>query len=545
MKTLHDLLAPLAGLTDRNLVVSDRRGRRHLMRSWAEVYSRSLCSGQSLLAGGCEPGDHVFLQLPNSSQLIEGFLGAIAVGLRPCCLASPRALGGLDTFRERMRLLLERFPRSRLVAFPEVGDAAGVRYLPPLEDFAGTPAMAPPALAPPEDVDPEAIAFIQLTSGATCHPKAVRISHRALLANVRNLREASESRHDDSIVTWLPFYHDMGLVGMLLFAIGLRADLHVLQPETFLARPRTWLRVISDIPGWVTSSAPNFGYQHCVQRIPADHVASLDLSRWRIAGCGAERVRATTLDAFTEHFAPAGFNPESFVPCYGMAEMTLAVTCGPGKAIPVVHDGNVSCGRPIPETEVVIRDPDGSPLADCQQGVVTIQSSSLCSGYVSTEPEANDGITFREGWLYTGDRGYLLDGELYITGRYKDLIIVDGVSIDPDEIEAIAEDRGHVAGGRSVAFSVDLDGRDRVVLVVEAGGADAETFAGWNRKIGDGVARIFGFNLYDMVFVRRGSINKSSSGKVQRAKLRERYRQGTLETLWRQRYQCVEGAARC
>ncbi len=247
-------------------------------------------------------------------------------------------------------------------------------------------------------------------------------------------------------------------------------------------------------------------------------------------------MRPETLDDFAAHFAPAGFNQESFVPCYGMAEAILAVTFGSGGELPVIHDGNVSCGRPIPETEVVIRDPDNNSVADCQQGEVTVRSPSLCSGYLAIGEDSRDeyGTEIRDGWLHTGDRGYLRHGELYITGRYKDLIIVDGVNIDPDEIEMIGEAVVGGVGNRSGAFSVEVEGRERVVLVNESADKADEVLREWSHEIGDRVAQLFGFRLLDLVFVRRGGMNKTSSGKVQRAILRSQYEADELEILWRQ-----------
>ncbi len=406
MQTILDLIARVEGLSDRGVRVYDRRGRPRERHSWAEVCRRSRATGAGFLAAGCEPGGHVFLQLPNSFELIEGFLGAVAVGLTPCCLAPPRALGGLDAFRERMRHLLGAFPNSLLVAQPDIGDAAGTPFIPPPDpEHEGAIEVRTP--------DPESLAFIQLTSGSTLLPKAVRITHRALVANSAGICASGRGSGADTFLSWLPLYHDMGLVGSLFCALYLTSDLHLMQPESFLASPRTWLRAISELPGPTASMAPNFAYQTCVQKIPAEAVAELDLSRWRNAGCGAERVRAATLDAFAERFAPAGFRKESFVPCYGLAEATLAVTYGHGERIPPVDDGNVSCGRPIAETEIAIRDRDGKPLGEGEQGEVTVRSPSLCSGYAGGFHPS----PIRDGWLYTGDRGYLRQGELYITGR--------------------------------------------------------------------------------------------------------------------------------
>ncbi len=531
MGTVLDLIAAAGDLPGRGVLVYDRRGREAGRRSYWDLVRRARATGAGYLASGLEPGGHVFLQLPNSLELVEGFLGAILVGLAPCCVAPPRALGGIQTFRQRIRVLLEQFPGARLVAQQDLGEAAEVPFLLPPTPETGGNDKTPTGT--PHHVDAESMAFLQLTSGSTRRPRAVRISHRALLANVRDICASGRGDAADSFVTWLPLYHDMGLVGSLFSALALGSNLHLMQPETFVARPRLWLQAISDVPGETISTAPNFAFQLCVDRIGASEIPGLDLSRWRLAGCGAERVRPETLDAFAARFEAAGFRKESFVPCYGMAETTLAVTFGAGDRIPRVHDGNVSCGSPIPNTKVVIRDSDGSPLPEGVQGEITVQSESLCSGYAGDT--APDQGPIRDGWLHTGDRGYLRDGELYVTGRYKDLIIIDGTNIDPDEIEVIADETVGSAGGRSGAFSIEVGGRERVVLVSETAPRPGDVLQAWNRKIGDRVAKLFGFRLYDMVFVRRGGLSKTSSGKVQRGRLRERYEQRELESLWRQR----------
>ena len=238
MATILDLIARAENVTERQVIVYNRRGRQLEARSWAEVCHRARATGRLFLDGGLQPGDHVFLQLSNSFALIEGFLGAIAAGLVPCCLAPPRALGGLDIFRERLRALLGHFPRALLVAQPEVGEAAGVLYSAP-PDLTGNDALVPLAA-----VDAETVAFIQLTSGSTWQPKAVCITHRALVANVRNTIIASQSTASDCHVSWLPLYHDMGLVGNLLAALLLTCELRLMQPETFLARPKTLYRLL-------------------------------------------------------------------------------------------------------------------------------------------------------------------------------------------------------------------------------------------------------------------------------------------------------------
>ena len=319
----------------------------------------------------------------------------------------------------------------------------------------------------------------------------------------------------------------MGLVGMLWSALVNGSSIHLFRPDTFAARPLIWLQTLAQVDGQGVTTAPNFAYQHCVHQVSADQVATLDLSRWTVAGCGAERVRPETLEAFAEHFAPAGFRPEAFVPCYGMAETTLAVTFDHRDRPPRVFDDQVSCGRPLDRTEVVIRDPEGQPVRDGEQGEITVRGPGLFSGY--TDRDVPSPVV--DGWLHTGDLGFLDDGELFVTGRLKDLIILDGQNLDPSEVEGVADDLVRTRGGRCASFSVEADGRERVVLCVEVARRDAESLAAWTEQIDSGVASLVGLRLHDLVFVPRGHLPATSSGKVRRHEVRRLYERGELPRI--------------
>ena len=529
MKTVLDLIENLGQETEHGITEHDRRGKPVVTRTYAEVVERARAIGAAFLEAGVEPGTPVFLQLPNGLQLVESFLGAVLAGALPCCLAPPRALGGIEAFQARIAGLFSAFPSARLVADEETGQRCGQAYMLPPEPAAG-------ASCPPREADPEDVAFLQLTSGTTQAPRGVQISHRALLGNLDGICHGGRRKPIDAYVSWLPLYHDMGLVGLLFCALYTRSPLKLFRPETFVARPLTWLKAISDFKGRrVISTAPNFAYQHCVNALPPEKLEGqgLDLSNWRLAGCGAERVRPETLQAFNASFRPHGFPSNAFLPCYGMAEATLAVTFTLLDGEPRVVDGHVSCGWPVRNTEVVIRDAEGNPQPDGVDGEITVRGPGLCSGYTG---DANVPQPVRDGWLHTGDRGHLRDGELFVTGRYKDLIIVEGHNIDPDEIEFHGDQVVQLPGCRSGAFAVDVEGRERAVLVVETSGKEpAEQLPAWADEIGSRVANALGFKLYDLAFVRRGGLPTTSSGKVQRSKLRERYLADELTILWQQR----------
>lgn len=522
--TLIQALRALEG-SERLLGVYDRRGKKRTDRPYAEVVARARGWATWLEQQGVRPGEVVFLCLQTSHDLLEAFFGAVVLGALPCCLALPRAVGGLDVFRRRLALLAERFPGGTLIAAPDVAAEAGRPALTPPESLDGL------ALAPLAPVDPGALCYVQLTSGSTRAPKAVAISHANLAANAHGIFRAGGGGSHETFVSWLPLYHDMGLVGIVFTALFHGADLVLMPPETFVGTPLKWLEALSEPRAEVITSAPNFGYQWCVDRIGADKLRGLDLSRWRIACCGAEMVRPETLRAFTARFAPFGFREGAFIPCYGMAETTLAVTfCPPGRA-PLLRDGRVSCGPPIEGLEVEVRDPaSGAPLPDGVEGEVCARGSSLFQGYF-LDPEATAAVV-REGWFHTGDLGYLADGELYVTGRLKDLIILDGVNVAPHELEWIGEELLPCEGGRAAAFSVEPAGREVPVLVVEVRAVPEPALL---EEVERRVAADLGAPLFDLVLVRRGSLPKTSSGKVQRGEVRRRYQQGTLEQLWARR----------
>jgi acyl-CoA synthetase (AMP-forming)/AMP-acid ligase II len=334
----------------------------------------------------------------------------------------------------------------------------------------------------------------------------------------------------------------MGLIGCLMLPLLCGLDTWMLRPETFLARPRLWLEHLGS-HGGSFAPAPNFGYQLCVERIPADKREGLDLGAWRAALTGAEMVRPETTAAFSAAFEPHGFRPEVFRPCYGLAEGTLAVTFdvkGSGvRTLPAPRGTDagfamtevVSIGVPIRDTRIRIAAPDDSDLPEGEIGEVHIKGPGVFRGYYG-DPEAT-AATLRDGWFATGDLGFLQGGELYLTGRTKDLLIVHGHNIMPDEIERVADS---VTGGggllRSAACSVARGAAgEQAVVVVEIADSDPERLAEIGREIRIRIGRAMGLPLADLAFVRRGRIPRTTSGKMQRGELRQRYLDGTLERL--------------
>ncbi|MFQ5350560.1 MAG: AMP-binding protein, partial [Thermoanaerobaculia bacterium] len=414
----------------------------------------------------------------------------------------------------------------------------------PAQIAAVTPASFMRAPAAPEDT-----AFLQLTSGSTGFPRAVQITHGGALHNARALDVNIAAPHRDSCrgfidhwASWVPLHHDMGLITNLTLMLN-GIDLDLMPPEAFLGRPRRWLELLST-GGRSVATAPNFGYQLCIDRLRDEDLEGLDLDRWQAAFSAAEMVRPETVAGFVDRFGGCGFRSESYRPCYGLAEATLVVAIdqagrGP-RTLPVpagVSDSGVELrevfclGEPVIDTRIRITAPDGSVLPEGTVGEVGIQGPSVFSGYFN-DPEATS-ETLVDGWLRTGDLGFMASGELYLTGRLKDLLIVRGENIMPHELEWLAESAsGGGALERAAAFSLSRGGHgEEVVLVLESSDKDPAALAPMLRDLKVEIGREFGLVLADLVPVRRGQIPKTTSGKVQRGAVRDLYLAGELARL--------------
>ena len=410
---------------------------------------------------------------------------------------------------------------------------------------------------PSHAVDLQAPAVIQYTSGSTSDPKGVVISHGALTRHCLQLAQEIGITQSDSWLSWLPPFHDMGLVGGILTPLCAGRELTLMSPTTFLRRPADWLRAMSRL-GATISGGPNFAFELCVRRVTESQCQGLDLSRWRYACCGSERVRPDTLDRFAEKFERLGFRRASFAPCYGLAEAVLAVTMRPRESSPrelqvdaaSLHDGRVQCprpgasqvrlvssGRPIAGRGVTIVNREASAAVDSDRvGEIWVAASDVAHGYWDKPDLSNNTFRARLGagddvYLRTGDLGFVHDGELFVTGRCKDLIILGGVNHYPEDLEASAGSCLPALINTTAAFSIEQSDEERLVVVQETDATTATALQPIEAAVRDAVAKMHDVYVSDVVLVPLGSIPKTSSGKIQRALCRERYLDHSLRRL--------------
>ncbi|HEY0555080.1 MAG TPA: fatty acyl-AMP ligase [Thermoanaerobaculia bacterium] len=523
---------------------------------WAEVRERAFAVCGALRSLGLRRGDRVALIFPTGIEFFEAFFGALLAGAVPVPLYPPVRLGRMAEYVHRTARLLSR-SGSRLVladsrvrrilgeAIAEAAPELGCRTLPELAaELPRDSGDLEPAAAPSD------LGLIQFSSGTTVDPKPVALSHRAIAAQVEILngfwRDSDELRH--SCVSWLPLYHDMGLIGCVFPALSRDATLTLLGPELFVARPALWLRALSRYRATI-SPAPNFAYSLCVSRVSDAEMEGVDLSGWRTALNGAEPVAPSVLRAFCDRFARWGFRREALTPVYGLSEAALAVTFSDlgrpfrgrrfdreslshDRVARETADGReiVSVGRPVPGFRLRIVDEMGRDLSAGRVGRVWAQGPSLMDGYLG-DPEAT-ARALRQGWLDTGDLGFLLGGELYLTGRAKEVVILRGRNYAPEEIERAVEGVPGVRSGCAVAASwlPEDAGGEVLALFVEAARAASPAD---RQALPDGcraaVLGATGLAVDRVVVLAPGTLPRTSSGKLRRGETLRLYLEGELE----------------
>ncbi len=508
---------------------------------YEELYQEAARRGHHLRGLGLNKGDRLALVCPDGAEFVLSFLGAVLQGIVPVPIYPRATFKAIDAYVDILSHVTEaadaRFVLTQEATAPfvaKVEERTKAKALVTEQVFRGSPAEAPT----PEEVRPDDLCFLQFTSGSTSKPKGVIVRHSNLVANASAfLGRAGLNRVDADVgVSWLPLYHDMGLIGFVLGTLICDIPVVLLPTASFARNPRLWLDAISRHRGTITF-APNFGYQLAAKRVRDRDLSELDLSSLRVAGCGAEPIRAKTLRDFAARMAPAGFRGEEvFLPSYGMAEATLAITFHPhgaplrvdrvdpdamrsGLATPAAAAAGslevVGCGVPFPGHGVRIVDEAGAPVGERQVGHVQASGPSVTDGYFRDSAKTSE--SFDEGWLRTGDLGYWADGHLFICGRSKDLLIIHGANHYPQDIEWAVGDLEGVRRGNVAAVGMQTDAGEELGLVVEGSSRDAERLTQEIRQLL--VAR-FGLQPRAIRIVPVGSLPKTSSGKLQRQKAR-------------------------
>ncbi len=536
----------------RGLNFHDARGTLVRPYRFSELRDDALECAYRLIAHGVKPEDRIALVAETGAEFAALFFGTIYAGAWPVPLPLPTSFGGRDSYVDQLSVQL-RSADAKLLLYPAelasmAGDAAtacGVEGI-DWESFATAPVNETPL--PTAQTDD--IAYLQYSSGSTRFPHGVAITHRALLDNLAAHSHGMELQDSDRCISWLPWYHDMGLVGCFLSPIANQVSTDYLKTEDFARRPLAWLDLISRNPGTSMSYSPTFGYDICARRISSQtNTDRFDLSRWRIAGNGADMIRPDVMQSFVDAFASAGFKASAFVPSYGLAEATLAVSImppGEGIVVELVEEtelsgaiGNadrpqryravVNCGKPCRDMEVQIREEDGTPLPDRAIGKVWCSGSSVMVGYFRDQ-EATDAC-LKDGWLDTGDMGYMSNGYVYIVGRAKDMIIINGKNHWPQDIEWAVEQLPGFKSGDIAAFAITTPGGEETpAVLVQCRTSDNAERARLRDEIRDKVRSITGMNCV-VELVPPRTLPRTSSGKLSRAKARNLYLSGEIQPL--------------
>lgn len=547
--TLPELLDRAADSPDAGLRFLDRRERARWY-GWDEVRRDALRVASGLRALGVGRGERVAIVHPTGPAFVASFFGALASGAVPVPLYPPVRLGRIDEYVDATAAMLRQVDASCVLIDRTVRRLFGrVLDQAPPRCGAWTVDDLPAGPASSVAVEPDELGLVQFSSGSTRTPKPVALSHRALIEQVRILNGFWHRDGDvrPTGVSWLPLYHDMGLIGCILTALEIPSTLTLIAPEVFLARPAIWLRAISRYRATV-SPAPDFAFALAAERIRDEDLEGVDLSSWTVAPDGAEPISPASLRAFVDRFARHGLRPETVTPVYGLSEAALAVTFSEigarfrtttfrpealaerGVAEPCDAGVElVSVGRPVPGFEVRIASENGAPRAAGRVGRILARGPSLMAGYLGMSEETR--AVLADGWLDTGDLGFVHDGELYVSGRAKDVVILHGRNHDPTTFEAVAGRVPGVRTGRVVACGVRPRGEDaeRLWLFVEPrAGLSRSDRADLPARCRSAVLDATGVAVDRVVVVDRGAIPRTSSGKIRRRETLRRHGAGTL-----------------
>jgi fatty-acyl-CoA synthase len=537
----------------RGLNFHDARGTLTHTYTYAELREDALLAAHRFTALGIKQGDRVALVAETGIEFAAAFFGAVYAGAWPVPLPLPTSFGGREAYVDQLAVQLKSCDPALFLYPPELAefgkDAA---------DQAGAASRAwdtldavQPASADLPTAKPDDIAYLQYSSGSTRFPHGVAVTHHALLDNLRAHGIGLQVLATDRCISWLPWYHDMGLVGCFLSPMSLQMSVDYLKTEDFARRPLAWLDMITRNPGTSVSYSPTFGYDICSRRMSSQTRAQdrFDLSRWRIAGNGADMIRPDVMQAFVDCFDEAGFKAAAFCPSYGLAEATLAVSLmppGEGIRLELVEENELSggtpedesrprryravvnCGKPVTGMEIEIRGPDGEVLPDRGIGKVYVRGASVMHSYFRDE-ESTRACLSEDGWLDTGDMGYMSSGYIFIVGRAKDMIIINGRNHWPQDIEWAVEQLPGFKSGDIAAFAITgPSGEETPAVLVHCRVSDAEERGRLRDEIRERVRAITGITpVVELVPPR--TLPRTSSGKLSRTKARNLYLSGEIQ----------------
>jgi fatty-acyl-CoA synthase len=544
----------------RGLNFHDARGNLTQPYTFAELRTDSLAMAYRLIAYGIVPGDRVALVAETGPDFAALFFGCIYAGAWPVPLPLPTSFGGRDAYVNQLAVQMRSADPAILFHPAELGamcaDAARIAGVEGIDwsEFATRDASE----AELPQADPDDVAYLQYSSGSTRFPHGIVLTHRAVLNNLSAHSHGMELKDSDRCVSWLPWYHDMGLVGCFLSVVANQVSADYLKTEDFARRPLAWLDMISRNAGTTLSYSPTFGYDICARRISSQSQIGdrLNLSRWRVAGNGADMIRPDVMQAFVDAFADAGFKPGAFLPSYGLAEATLSVSImppGEGIQVDLVEETELSggalradrpqrfraivnCGKPVNDMRVEIREEDGTLLPERAIGKLWASGPSIMTGYY--RDDLSTAACMKGGWLDTGDMGYLRDGYVYVVGRAKDMIIIDGKNHWPQDIEWAVEQLPGFKAGDIAAFAITTPGGEETpAVLVQCRTSDERERARLREEVRRRVRSVTGMDCV-IELVPPRTLPRTSSGKLSRVKARNLYLSGDLRP-----YDAVDSAA--
>jgi fatty-acyl-CoA synthase len=526
--------------------------------TWREIRDRARIIGHKLSGLGFQKGDRIALIAETSANFVAFFIGCQYASVLPVPLPLPTSFGGKEGYVTQLRMQMKSCKANGIMApefMEQIIEAAteemDLLFKGSTEEYENSEKDGEHCLPSTED-----LAYLQYSSGSTRFPHGVAVTHKSLLANTYGMgAHGVQLREDDRCMSWLPFYHDMGLVGTLLTTVNCQVSVDFIPTEEFARRPLSWLRVLSMNGGTITYS-PTFGFDICSRRVSSrrNGMDKLDLSKLRVAGIGGDMIRPDVMRAFTNTFASVGFSDKAFLPSYGLAECTLGVSfaeIGKGIEIDLVEEALLSggrhvmvngsadnsrkrevvnCGKPLPEYELHIRDEDDNQLPEASVGRVLVRGTSVMREYFN-DPETTRAVLSEDGWLDTGDMGYMKNGYLYIVGRAKDMIIVNGRNHWPQDIEWAVEQLPGVKNGDVAAISVPGENAEEIPMILaQCRVSDSSERENFIDEMRSHIQSITGINcMVELVPPR--SLPRTSSGKLSRSKARNQYLSGHLQAI--------------